>query len=636
MTRSKILLCIIIFSLISLSVQAAGAPGPQPIHIIPEPVSMTSLPGSFRLSPAVRIGVPRGDTDARETARLFVSQLKAVTGYRLQILPGNQSTKTGKSIRFILNEKNDTTLGDEGYSLEVSPEQVLIRANRPAGLFYGMQTLVQLLPPQIESKTRVEKIVWTIPCVKILDYPRFGWRGLMLDVSRHFFPKAFVEQYLDEMAKYKFNVFHWHLSDDNGWRIQILGLPQLTAEGAWRVPRIGRWGSFQAPKPGEAASYGGFYTQQDIREIVQYASDRHIMILPEIDVPGHSLSLISAFPNLSCTGQQYPVNPGSPFYEKQDNALCVGNDSTFLILDQIFTQIAALFPGPYIHVGGDECFKGFWADCPKCQKRMADEHLQNVEELQSYFIKRIETMLLAKGKKLVGWDEILEGGLAPEATVMSWRGMQGGIAAARMDHHVIMTPADYCYLDLYQGDPSVEPPTYGVCRLSTCYKFEPVPDSVNASYILGGQGNLWTESVPNERQAEYMTWPRAMALAETFWSPQDRKNWDDFIIRMESHFTRLDQAQVKYSRSAFDPIIEKTVGADSSVQIKLSTEIDSLNIYYSFDDTDPDKYYPRYQGQPLAVPLGAAIIKAITYQDGKPVGREIIFTINNIVVPRRH
>ncbi|HVB02591.1 MAG TPA: family 20 glycosylhydrolase [Chitinophagaceae bacterium] len=596
---------------------------PLAVHIIPEPVKVTRLKGIFQLTRQVQIIIPWNNADARETALLFCRQVRASTGYWLRILHPGQPGEKGKSIRFILNQHADTTLNKEGYTLRVTPYHVFIRANQPAGLFYGMQSLVQLFPPELESTTRILGTRWIIPCVAILDYPRFGWRGLMLDVSRHFFPKSFVESYLNEMAKYKFNIFHWHLADDNGWRIQIKGLPQLTRIGAWRVPRSGRWGTFLPPQPGEAATYGGFYTQKDIREIVRYAQHRHITILPEIDVPGHSLSLIASYPNLSCTQLPYPVNPGSRFYQKQDNALCVGNDSTYLILDKIFTQVAALFPCKYIHVGGDECYKGFWAKCPKCQKLMADEHLQNVDELQSYFMKRMETMLLSKGKKMIGWDEILEGGLAPEATVMSWRGMEGGIAAAKMGHHVIMTPTKYCYLDLYQGDPAVEPPTYGVCLLSTCYRFEPVPDSVDARFILGGQGNLWTESVPNERQAEYMTWPRAMALAEVFWSPRDKRNWDDFVSRMETQFARLDQANIKYSTSAYDPIIAQ----DSSGNIQLSTEIDGLHIYYTFDDTDPDRFYPEYAGEPLQIPVGANMIKAVAYEGKKQVGREISFTI---------
>jgi len=446
---------------------------------------------------------------------------------------------------------------------------------------------------------------------------------LMLDVSRHFFSKQFVEEYIDEMAKYKYNIFHWHLTDDNGWRIEIKGLPRLTEVGAWRVPRTGRWGTFEPPQPGEKATDGGYYTQQDIRDVVAYAKKRFITILPEIDVPAHSLSLIAAYPNLSCTQLQYPVNPGSPFYAKEDNVLCVANDSTWLMLDKIFTQVAELFPCDYIHVGGDEAYKGFWAKDPKDQALMKKENITDLDGLQSYFEKKLEKLITSKGKKMIGWDEILEGGIAPEATVMSWRGMAGGTNAAKMGHEVIMTPNNYTYLDLYQGDPLIEPATYSKLLLNTCYQFEPVPDSVDPKYILGGQGNLWTESVPNDRHAEYMTWPRGLALSEVFWSPKDKRNWPDFIRRMEDRFKYMDAAHVKYALSANDPIITGLRDANDSLQVKLAAQIPNLDIYYTFDGTNPDNFYSKYDGNPLDIPKGASEIRVITYLDGKPFGHQI-------------
>lgn len=497
-----------------------------------------------------------------------------------------------------------------------------LTAGSPAGVFYGLQTLLQLLPPDIESSQPVARS-WAVPCATITDYPRFGWRGLMLDVSRHFYTKEEVKRYIDEMAKYKYNIFHWHLSDDNGWRIEIKSLPELTKTGAWRVPRTGRWGNFDSPQPGEAATDGGFYTQDDIKEVIAYARSRYITILPEIDVPAHSLAMIASYPNLSCTQLQYNVNPGSHFYKAEDNALCIGNDSVFTVLDKVFTEIAALFPFNYIHVGGDEAFKGFWDKCPKCQKRMSQEHLKNVDELQSYFVKRMEKMLKSKGKKLIGWDEILEGGLAPEATVMSWRGMKGGIEAAKQNHHVVMSPWDFCYLDLYQGDPAAEPPTYGMCRLTDSYNYDPVPVGVDEQYILGGQGNLWTESVSNYRHIQYMTWPRALALSEVYWSPKSKRNWDDFISRMEIEFVRMDTAHIKYSRSAWNAVIKPQQNSDGEVSVQLSTEIKGLDIYYTFDNSDPDNWYPRYTGQALTFPRGATNLSVITYRNGKPVGDQI-------------
>lgn len=592
------------------------------LNIIPEPASVKTLPGSFHLDNTVKLVVKSDDKQLAGTAQWFSDHIASSTGFHLQ----QQKDAQDKSIVLELTTRNDTA---ESYHLLVSANQIRLSAGSPAGIFYGLQTLLQLLPPDIESSQAVNRS-WDIPNADIYDYPRFGWRGLMLDVSRHFFTKAEVERFIDEMAKYKYNVFHWHLSDDNGWRIEIKSLPELTKTGAWRVPRTGRWGTFEPPLAGEQATDGGFYSQDDIREIIAYAQARYITILPEIDVPAHSLALIASYPNLSCTQLPYSVNPGSAFYKRNDNALCIGNDSVFLILDKVFTEISALFPSKYIHVGGDEAFKGFWDQCPKCHKRMEKEHLKDVDELQSYFVKRMEKILISKGKKLIGWDEILEGGLAPEATVMSWRGMKGGIQAAKMNHHVVMSPWDFCYLDLYQGDPAAEPPTYGMCKLSDAYNYDPVPDSVDPKYILGGQGNLWTESVANFRHVEYMIWPRSLALAEVYWSPKSKRNWDDFTNRMEAHFVRLDTAHIKYARSAYNAVVKPVRNTTGDLGIQLSTEIKGLDIYYTFDNTNPDTYYPRYNGQTLTFPAGAAQLNVVTYRNGKQVGEQFTVTKDDL------
>lgn len=587
------------------------------VHVIPEPVSVQEQPGDFIVDNNVALITASPDKQLAGTLQWFSDRINTATGFRLK-----QTKQTGgKAISIILKQGEK----EEGYTLAVTPEEVTLTAGAPAGVFYGLQTLLQLLPPDIESNKAITR-TWTIPCATVTDYPRFGWRGLMLDVSRHFYTKEDVKRYIDEMAKYKYNTFHWHLSDDNGWRIEIKSLPELTKIGAWRVPRTGRWGSFESPQPGEPATDGGFYTQEDIKEIIAYAQSRYITILPEIDVPAHSMAMIASYPNLSCTQLQYSVNPGSHFYKTEDNALCIGNDSVFLVLDKVFTEIAALFPFNYVHVGGDEAFKGFWDKCPRCRKRMEQEHLKNVDELQSYFVKRMEKMLKSKGKKLIGWDEILEGGLAPEATVMSWRGMKGGIEAAKQNHHVVMSPWDFCYLDLYQGDPAAEPPTYGMCRLTDSYNYDPVPEGVDEKFILGGQGNLWTESVSNYRHTQYMTWPRALALSEVYWSPKSKRNWDDFISRMEMEFVRMDTAHIKYSRSAWNAIVKPQRSGNGDLSVQLSTEIKGLDIYYTFDNSDPDNWYPRYTGQPLTFPKGATNLSVITYRNGKPAGEQ--FTVS--------
>jgi hexosaminidase len=626
----------------SATAAATGAPGTAgKVHLIPEPVSIKEGSGQFVVDN--RTGITTDGEGLGQSAAWLRGQLKSMTGV------GLQEGKGKKSIVLSLHMKDRNVLGKEGYVLTVTPSEVRLTANNPAGIFYGMQTLLQLLPaeggttgrtgnatdqaegaathePGATGRTAARTAGATaMPCVEITDYPRFGWRGLMLDVSRHFFTKSEVEKYIDEMVRYKYNTLHLHLSDDQGWRLEIKSLPELTKHGAWRVARTGRWGEYAPPQVGEPATAGGFYTQDEMKEIIRYAKDRYVTILPEIDIPAHSLALISSYPNLSCTQFPYAVNPGARGPIREDNALCVGNDSVYTVLDKIFTEVAALFPCEYIHIGGDEAYKGFWADCPKCKKLMTDQHLTNVDELQSYFVKRIEQILKAKGKKLIGWDEILEGGLAPEATVMSWRGMSGGITAARMKHKVVMTPWDFCYLDLYQGESTVEPPTYGICRLKDSYTYDPVPDSVDESLILGGQGNLWTESVPNFRQVEYMTWPRGLALAEVYWSPKASRNWDDFTNRMEFEFARLDAAGIKYARSAFNVVFtpKRITGDRGNFEVGLSTEVTGLDIYYTFDCTNPDSTYARYTGTPLRWPVGSAQLNVITYRNGRPVGQQI-------------
>jgi hexosaminidase len=592
------------------------------ISLIPQPVEIQQ--GSDKCIITKTSTISFDNKDGLKIASMFSQKLNAASGF--DIKPTQDKSGT---IRFNLNQTPVTQLGKEGYTLESTTDGVVITANQPAGLFYGMQTLLQLMPKEIESKT-VTNTTWTIPAVKITDYPRFGWRGLMLDVSRNFFTKEEVKAYIDEMARYKFNTFHWHLSDDNGWRIEIKSLPKLTEVGAWRVPRYGHFGDRSAPKPGEKATSGGFYTQDDIKEVIQYAQDRFITIVPEIDVPGHSMSAIASYPYLSCTKtQDAKVNPGSTdsewhkdgtFRIFSDNSLNPSDEKVYEFLDKVFTEIAALFPNPYVHVGGDECYKGFWTKDAGCIALMAKMKMTKPEELQAYFMKRVETILKSKGKKMIGWDEILEGGLAPEATVMSWRGIKGGIEAAKMGHDVVMTPTTFVYLDYQQGERSVEPPMYADLRLSKCYSFDPVPEGVDAKYILGGQGNLWTEQISTLHYAEYMVWPRGWALAEDFWSPNAIKNWNNFTQRVEKQFERSDVKGVNYSTAIYDAIVDiKKV--DSKQTVELSSEV-PLDIYYSVNGSMPNVYSTKYS-KPFDIPEGPVTLRVITYRDGKPIGHLI-------------
>ncbi|HZY25672.1 MAG TPA: family 20 glycosylhydrolase [Bacteroidales bacterium] len=596
------------------------------LNLIPQPADIKQSGGQYELlrTSTISFDAP----EALKIAGLFSQKLNLPTGFTIKPQQGN----TG-SIQFNLNKVPVSTLGKEGYTLVSSPDGVVITANDPAGLFYGMQTLLQLLPKEIEGKTAAN-IAWTIPSVKITDYPRFAWRGLMLDVSRNFFTKEEVEKYIDQMARYKYNTFHWHLTDDNGWRIEIKSLPKLTEVGAWRVPRFGRFGERAEPKEGEAATVGGFYTQSDIKEIIKFAQDRFVTILPEIDVPGHSMAAIASYPELSCTKDpNTKVNPGSSFSEwfndgtfkmRIDNTLNPSDEKVYEFLDKVFTEMAAIFPNPYIHVGGDECYKGFWTKDAGCQALMKKMNMTKPEELQAYFMKRVETILKSKGKKLIGWDEILEGGVAPEATVMSWRGIKGGIEAAKMGHFVVMTPTTFGYLDYQQGEETIEPPIYAGLRLNKCYSFNPVPEGVDAKYILGGQGNLWTEQVETLHHAEYMTWPRAWALAEDFWSPNASKNWDNFIQRVEKQFDRSALEGVNYSTAIYDAIIN-VKKSEGKISVEMASEVPGLDIYYTIDGAMPGIYSPKYTNT-VSIPEGPVTLRVVTCRNGKQIGH--LITLN--------
>ncbi len=612
-------LFVVMLVLVATSVRAQN----QSINLIPEPVEMKPSSGAYQLTRSSMVSY--NQAAAKHVAEMLVQQLNTPTGFSLKAREGNSG-----SIRLNLDKKTNSVIGKEGYTLTVSPRGIVITANEPAGLFYGMQTLFQLFPKEIDGNV-VANRKWTVPAVQITDYPRFAWRGIMLDVSRHFFTKKEVEEYIDQIARFKYNRFHWHLTDDNGWRIEIKSYPKLTTVGAWRVKRYGHFGDRLAPKPGEPATVGGFYTQDDIREVVKYAQERFVTIVPEIDVPGHSMAAIASYPELSCTKDtSIKVNPGSKFAEWYpngtfqmfiDNTLNPADENVYKFLDKVFGEVAALFPGQYIHVGGDECYKGYWEKNAQCKALMKKLHIRHVEDLQGYFMNRVEKIIESKGKKMIGWDEILDGGISPDATVMSWRGIQGGIEAAQMGHNVIMTPTTYAYLDYCQGDPTVDPPIYANLRTEKAYSYEPVPDSVNPKYILGGQGNLWTEQVPTLRYAEYMTYPRAWALSEVFWSPKESKNWPDFAKRMEAFFPRADEAGVNYSRAVYDAIVNPTM-EDGKMVINMASEMPGLDIYYTIDGEMPDSHCTKYTNA-FVLPDGPITLRVITYRNGKPIGHLI-------------
>lgn len=604
------------------------------LNLIPVPVSVKPGQGQCKL-PYNAVIWYNGQEDSRKIANMLADRLN--TGASLIQIKKGKSDLPG-SINYIIT--NEPGLPAEGYRLSISSKNITIKANQAAGLFYGTQTLLQLLPAAVEFPERQKPVKsWILPVVTIEDQPRFGWRGLMLDVSRHFFTVPQVKEYIDQMVKYKFNLLHLHLTDDQGWRLQIKSLPKLTEVGAWRVERTGTFGTLSKPQPGEKATYGGFYTHEDIKELVKYAADRFVNILPEIDVPGHSLAAIAAYPELSCTPGEYYVSPGDRFmiwpgggqhfYGTLDNTLCPALEKSFDFLDKVFTEVAELFPFGYIHMGGDETARNFWEKSEQIKALMQEKGLKNLDEVQSYFVKRVEKIISSKGKKLIGWDEILEGGLAPNATVMSWRGMKGGIEAAKQGHEVVMSPSDFAYIDYMQGDASIEPPVYATLRLKKAYQFEPVPEGVNPSLIKGGQANLWTEQVYNTRHLQYMTWPRGMAIAEALWSPKEKRDWNSFSSRVENHFTRLDMAGIKYAPSMFDPVINAEKKDSATVLIRLSTELEGLKIHYSFDNSFPDNWYPVYT-EPLLVPKDAVTMKLITSRNGELIGRMMTIPVADL------
>ena len=514
--------------------------------IIPKPVSIEVNHGTIDIAALETIYLKNNLDDERRVAKIFQCFLQPIISQKT-------SRVESKSNQIVIAIDQTIDLPNEGYQLVLNGDNYIkLTAKMISGLFYGFQTFRQLCPMIIESeqvpdKTQIQKC-------KIIDYPKFKYRGMHLDVSRHFFNIDFIKTYIDMIALHKMNVFHWHLTDDNGWRIEIKKYPELTEKSAWRVDRRHEHWKKQSPiQPGEKATYGGFYTQKEIRDVIQYATDRGIMVIPEIEMPGHTSEVFTAYPNLSCLGDTLPVNPGS--YWPNDDIFCAGNDEVFVFLENVLNEVADLFPSSFIHIGGDEATKTNWESCPKCQKRIADEGLKNELELQSYFIKRIEQFLLSKNKKMVGWDEILEGGLAPSATVMSWRGLDKGIESARAGHDVIMCPVSHCYFDYYQAEPEVSPEAIGgFITLKKVYSFNPIPEELNeheSKFILGAQGNLWTEYVQTAERAQYHVLPRMTALAEVVWSGPRKHSYKNFYGRLKNLQRRFDALKWTYASESF-------------------------------------------------------------------------------------
>ena len=501
------------------------------ISIIPQPLSIKRDNGSFRINKSTGIWVSGASGELRMVAEQLAARLNASTGYSIPVSVRSQ----GGSNAIILALTGDENLGTEGYRLTATEKSIRIEGNAAAGVYYGVQTLYQLLPAEIERAKPGSGTVWTVPCVRIEDKPRFSWRGMHLDVGRHFFSKDSVKRYIDLMASYKMNTFHWHLTEDQGWRIEIKKYPRLTSVGSWRRESMG-----------DCTPHGGFYSQEEIKEVVAYAKEHFITVVPEIEMPGHALAALAAYPDLSCSGGPFKVGTE---WGVMNDVFCAGQEKTFQFLEDVITEVAALFPGQFFHIGGDECPKLRWSNCRRCQERMAANGLKNEQELQSYFVRRIEGVLNSHGKRLIGWDEILEGGIAPRATVMSWRGIVGGIEAAKSGHDVVMTPTNYCYFDYYQAAAGEPKAIGGFLPIDSVYSYEPIPSDLTpdqAKHVLGAQGNVWSEWIPNYRQVEYMATTRMIALSEVVWSQKHQRNFADFMKRMVTQYQRLGFRDINF------------------------------------------------------------------------------------------
>ncbi|SRX72689.1 beta-N-acetylhexosaminidase [Aequorivita antarctica] len=573
--------------------------------LIPKPQSIELKSGNFNFDETTTVYF---ETEFEIAGNILNEFLQNGVGFQLQ--------STSKNKAKIVIEK-DASQPSEGYFLDISDSKIIIKAIDSSGAFYAVQTLRQLLPIALEQKKTKENTSFTLPQLTVSDFPKFPYRGMHLDCARHFFDKEFIKKYIANLALLKMNYFHWHLTDDQGWRIEIKKYPKLTSKGGFRDETlIGHYND--QPQKFDGKRYGGFYTQEDIKEVVAFAAKYNITVIPEIEMPGHAQAAISAYPELGCTGKQIPVATTWGVFE---DIFCP-NEQTFTFLENVLSEVMPLFPGEYIHIGGDEAPKIKWKNCAHCQQLINDLNLQDEHGLQSYFIQRIEKFVNSKGKKIIGWDEILEGGLAPNATLMSWRGMQGGIDAAKQKHNVIMTPNSHAYFDYYQSDKSDEPLAIGgFLPLKKVYSFNPIPKELNkeeAKYILGAQANLWTEYIPNEQQVEYMIFPRILAMSEVTWSGPSQnleKEYPEFLSRVENFMPRLDALSINYANHLYE-IEGKISKSNGNVFYELTTPTKGKEIRYSINNVESKVY-----SNPILIEKDSKIT-ANVFKNGEKVGRD--------------
>ena len=575
--------------------------------LIPKPVSLVKGSGFFTLEGQTPVYVP---DSLKKVATYLVDALSGTMGAGLPIHDFTESPSDGAILLH-----TDGSLSEEAYVLSITEEQIRITGGSAKGIFYGIQSLRQILPSLILNTLPQS---YELPCVLIKDQPRYSYRGMHLDVSRHFFSVDFIKRFIDLLAFHKLNVFHWHLTDDQGWRLEIKQYPKLTEVGGFREETlVGHYRD--QPHQFDGKRYGGYYTQEEVKEVLAYAAERHVTVIPEIELPGHALAAISAYPELACKPGTYKVGTKWGIFEE---VFCP-TDYTFEFLENVLGEVIDLFPSPYIHIGGDECPKVRWEESSFCQNLMKKEGLKDEFELQSYFIKRIEKYVNARGRRIIGWDEILEGGLAPNATVMSWQGIKGGIEAAEEGHDVVMAPTSHVYLDYYQGDPESEPLAIGGnLPLEKVYSFEPTPEELDeeeAKHILGAQANLWTEYIPTGEKAEYMVFPRACALAELVWTPKEAKDFEDFSSRLEFHLGRLDDLGVNYAKTLYNvSAFPDPDSAQKQLSIRLKNNSQRAEIRYTLDGETPGPESKVYKG-PIDL-KNTQTVRAISILEGNPIG----------------
>lgn len=584
MKNPRFIISPILFLFIFLTSSCETEPITPPLQgiadIIPAPLKFSKKEGNFLLSENVQISIPDENTDWRLVAEHLNDKIQNSTSKRLEITTSEAQEKG--LIRII--QSNDI-IQKEGYQLNINASEIVLKANTPNGAFLGVQTLLQLMPSEVFSKNKTTNFRFNIPQVEIIDAPRFSYRGMHLDVARHFFSVEDVKRYIDLMGMHKYNTFHWHLTEDQGWRIEIKKYPNLTKVGGFRKETlVGHYND--QPHQFDGKRYGGFYTQEQIKEVVKYAAERFITIIPEIELPGHAQAAIAAYPELGCTDGQLEVMTK---WGVSNNVFCP-TEETFTFLENVLLEVIELFPSEYIHIGGDECPKTQWKESAFCQGLMKENKLKDEMELQSYFIQRIEKFLNSKGKKIIGWDEILEGGLAPNASVMSWRGVQGGIDAATQGHDVIMSPTSHCYFDYYQSQHKNEPLAIGgYLPIEKVYSYEPIPAEVpedKVHHIRGVQANLWTEYIPSPSQLDYMTYPRACALAEVAWTDKSNRDFSDFVKRLNSHLSRLEAFGVNTAMNVFD-IDGDFTSQNGQLMTTLKSNVANATIAYTLDGSDP-------------------------------------------------